>query len=84
MNIVFFSLNILNRIRKAAGFKSLRKICREINQVASKCQTDLLDKTYKKSSKTEKVNITIEFYIFEIVQVPNISLNWKLWIFGPN
>ena len=46
--------------------------------------TDLLDKTYKKSSKTEKVNITIEFYIFEIVQVPNISLNWKLWIFGPN
>ena len=51
MNIVFFSLNILNRISKAAGFKSLRKICREINQVASKCQTDLLDKTYKKVLK---------------------------------
>ena len=26
-------------------------------------------------SKTEKVNITIEFCIFELVQVPNFSLN---------
>ena len=35
---------------------------------------DFLNKTCKKSSKskTEKKNITIEFYIFEIVQVPNI------------
>ena len=31
-------------------------------------------------SKTEKVNITIEFYILKLVCVPNLSLNWQLWI----
>ena len=34
-------------------------------------------------SKTEKVNITIEFYIFELVRVPNLSWNWRFWFFGP-
>ena len=36
---------------------------------------NFLDKTCKIRSKTKKVNITIEFYIFEIVMVPNFSLN---------
>ena len=43
-----------------------------------------LDKTSKKSSKIERLNITIEFYIFEIVCAPNFSLNWQFWIFGTN
>ena len=43
---------------------------------SSKCQKGFLDKTCKIRSQTEKVNITIEFYIFEIVLVPNYSLNW--------
>ena len=34
--------------------------------------------------KTEKVNTTIEFYIFKLVKVPNFSLNWQFWFFGPN
>ena len=33
--------------------------------------------------KTEKVNITIEFCIFELVKVPYFSLNWQFWCFGP-
>ena len=35
-------------------------------------------------SKTEKLNITIEFCMFELVYVPNVSLNWTFWFFGPN
>ena len=31
---------------------------------SSKCQKGFLDKTCKIRSQTEKVNITIEFYIF--------------------
>ena len=76
------SLN--NKTRKTSGFKSLRVNSWEINHVTSKCQLDFLDKTCKIRSKTGKVNTTIEFYIFEIVLVPNFSLNWKFWIFGPN
>ena len=34
--------------------------------------------------KTDKVNITIEFCKFKLVQVPNFSLNWQFGIFGPN
>ena len=34
---------------------------------------DFLDKTWKIRSKTEKVNITIEFYMFEIVLVPTVK-----------
>ena len=30
-------------------------------------------------SKTEKVNITMEFCIFELVSVPNFSLHWQFW-----
>ena len=41
-------------------------------------------KLAKIRSKTEKVNITIKFYIFEIFLVPNFSLNWQFWIFGQN
>ena len=33
-------------------------------------------------SKTEKINTTIEFCIFELVQVPNFSLIWEIWFFG--
>ena len=56
----------LVRTRQATGFKSLRVNCWEINQVTSKCQIDFLEKTCKGKSKTEKVNITIGFYIFKI------------------
>ena len=35
-------------------------------------------------SKTEKVNNTNEFSIFELVQVPNFSLNWQFCFFGPS
>ena len=36
---------------------------------------DFLNETCKNRSKTEKASITIKFYIFELVQVPNFSLN---------
>ena len=31
--------------------------------------------------KTEKMNITIEFCIFELVWVSNFSVNWQFWFF---
>ena len=34
-------------------------------------------------SKTEKVNIIIEFRIFKLVLLPNFRLNWQFWIFWP-
>ena len=30
--------------------------------------------------KKEKRNIIIKFYIFWIVEVPNLSLNWQFWL----
>ena len=42
-----------------------------------KMPTHFLNKTCKEKSKTEKVNIIIEFCILEIVQVPNFRLKWK-------
>ena len=57
----------LNETKKATVFKSLRINCWEINQVTSKCQTDFFGQNFqKKWSKTEKENVTIKFYIFEI------------------
>ena len=35
-------------------------------------------------SKTEKVNIIIEFRLFKLVLVPNFSLNWQFWFFWPD
>ena len=35
-------------------------------------------------SKGERVNMTIEFWIFELVQIQKFSLNWKYWSFRPN
>ena len=35
-------------------------------------------------SKTEKVDIIIEFCIFKLVLVPNFSLNWQFWFFWPD
>ena len=35
-------------------------------------------------SKTDKIDTTIEFCIFELVFVPNLTLNKKIWSFGPN
>ena len=32
-------------------------------------------------SKTEKLNIIIEFRLFKLVLVPNFSLNWQFWFF---
>ena len=34
--------------------------------------------------KSEQVNITIEFCIFESVSVPNVNLKWYFWYFGRN
>ena len=66
---------LYGKTRKATGFKSLRVNCWEINEVTNiKMPTDFLNKPCKKRFKTGKVNITIEFDIFEIVQVPNFSL----------
>ena len=53
--------------KKATGFNSLRVNCREINKVTLKWQIDILERISKERSKTEKVHITIGFYIFEIV-----------------
>ena len=33
--------------------------------------------------KTEKLHITVKFCIFELVQVPNLSLNWPFWFSDP-
>ena len=35
-------------------------------------------------SKMEKVNITIQFCIFKLVEVPNYRLKLQFWFFGPN
>ena len=35
-------------------------------------------------SKAEKVNIIIEFCVFELVYVPNFRLNYQFWFFGSN
>ena len=32
----------------------------------------------------DKMDTTIEFCIFELVFVPNFTLNKQFWIFGPN
>ena len=61
--------------RKATGLTSLLVNSREINQVTPKCQMCFIDKFYKKRSKAEQVNITVELYIFRIVLVSNFSLN---------
>ena len=34
--------------------------------------------------KTKKLNTTVDFCIYKLVQVPNLSLNWQLWVFGSN
>ena len=34
--------------------------------------------------KEKKVNITIEFCIFELVQVSNFTLSWQFYFFRPN
>ena len=50
-------------------------------------KTALLTFVYQKGCfqyKIEEVNTTIEFCMFELVLVPNFSLNWKFWIFRPN
>ena len=72
--------HILIETRKATSFTSHLVNCREINQVTPKCQMDFFDKTCKKRSKTEKVNILIEFYKFQIVWVSNFSLNSQFWV----
>ena len=33
-------------------------------------------------SKTEKVTITNKFCIYELVLIPNFSLNWQFWFYG--
>ena len=40
--------------RKASSFKSPRLNYSQINQVTSKCQMDILNKTYKKGGRQKK------------------------------
>ena len=35
-------------------------------------------------SKIKKENSVIEFCIFELVSIPNFSIKWVFWFFGPN
>ena len=58
--------------------------CWEINQVTSKCQMDFLDNTCEKGLKQKKRNITIEFHIFKLVRVPNLSFNKQFSFFETN
>ena len=45
----------------------------------------MLNKTCpKRVLPIKKVDISILFFIFEIVYVPSFSLNWQLWIFQSN
>ena len=51
---------------------------------AETVNSDFLTKFAQKgcfASKTEKVNTTIEFCIFELVYVPSFSLSWQFWCF---
>ena len=59
--------HLLTETRKTTDFTSLRVNSREIIQVTPKYQLDFFNKTCRKCSKKEQVNITIEFYIFEIL-----------------
>ena len=34
--------------------------------------------------KTKKVNTIIEFYIFELIEVPNLRWKWQFCFVGPN
>ena len=46
-----------------------------------------MDQIYPKryiQSKTKKVNIIIEFWIFKLILVPNFTLNWQFWFFWPD
>ena len=45
--------------------------------------TKFVQKRYFQST-TNKRNTTIEFCIFELVQIPNFSLNKQCWFSGPN
>ena len=66
---------LLFETRKATGL-----INREFNQLTPKCQINFFNSACRKKSKTEQVNITIEFYIFEIVKVSNFKLAiWNCW-----
>ena len=52
-------------------------------QTILNCWTKFAQKRYF-WSRTEKVNIIIEFHIFKLVLVPNFSLNWQFWLFWPD
>ena len=41
-------------------------------------------KKYTSGRKCKKMNIAIEFFIFELVEVPIFSLNSQMRFFGPN
>ena len=38
----------------------------------------------RKGCKTDEMNTTIQFYLFELVQVPSFGLNWHFLFFGVN
>ena len=54
-----------------------------LKQLTLNFRTKFAQKEYF-GSKTKEVNITIEFFVFELVIVPNFSWNRQYWLFGPN
>ena len=61
--LLAWDLSSFIKTRKSTGFKPLQ-VNWEINQLKTKSQIDFFNKIFKKRSKTKKVNISIEFYIF--------------------
>ena len=59
--------SLLEITRKAIGFKSLQWNCLEINQATSKRPNWFFEQNLQVIIIKQKVNITIEFCIFEII-----------------
>ena len=70
-------MNSFTLSEKCLRFNIILKLltCWEINQVTSEYQMEFLDNTCRKGLKQTKKNITIEFYIFKLVWVANVSFN---------
>ena len=81
-------------LKDCSGLKQ-KKLSQPLNSAYSKksryqisVQTNnfgFMDQIFlKRVFTTKNVNTTTKFYIFELVQVTNFSLNWQFWFFGPN
>ena len=94
LNWQFFGLNFPKRIFLVENRKSEHRhsVLRIQISLGTKFQFKLtilifLTKPVQKGyfqSKMEKLNTTTEFCIFKLVIVPDFSLIWQFWYFGPN